>query len=54
MIAITGSVQSGILSVLLFFVVGMAILWTVNEKKGMEEKLNPVLLIPPQEDDHRA
>jgi len=43
LIAITGSVQSGILSVLLFFVVGMAILWTVNEKRGMEEKQSPVL-----------
>ena len=42
LIAITGSVQSGILSVLLFFVVGMAMLWTVNEKKGMEEKQKPV------------
>ncbi len=43
LIAITGSVQSGILSVLLFFLVGMAILWTVNEKKGIEEKEKPVL-----------
>jgi MFS-type transporter involved in bile tolerance (Atg22 family) len=43
MIAITGSVQSGILSVLLFFITGMAILWTVNEKKGMEEKQKPVV-----------
>jgi len=43
MIAITGSVQSGILSVLLFFIAGMAILWTVNEKKGMEEKKKPVI-----------
>jgi UMF1 family MFS transporter len=43
LIAITGSVQSGILSVLLFFIVGMAFLLTVNEKKGMEEKQNPVL-----------
>ncbi|MEW6377754.1 MAG: MFS transporter [Thermodesulfobacteriota bacterium] len=43
LIAITGSVQSGILSVLLFFVVGMAILWTVNEKKGVEEKQKPIL-----------
>jgi len=42
LIAITGSVQSGILSVLIFFVVGMAILWTVNEKKGMEERQKPV------------
>ncbi len=43
LIAITGSVRSGILSVLLFFIAGMAILWTVNEKKGMEEKQNPVI-----------
>jgi UMF1 family MFS transporter len=43
LIAITGSVQSGVLSVLIFFVVGMAILWTVNEKKGMEERRKPIL-----------
>ena len=43
LIALTGSVQSGILSVLLFFVVGMVLLWTVDEKKGMEEKEHPVL-----------
>jgi MFS-type transporter involved in bile tolerance (Atg22 family) len=43
LIAITGSVQSGILSVLLFFVVGGILLFTVNEKKGIEEKLKPVL-----------
>ena len=43
LIAITGSVQSGVLSVLVFFVVGMIILWTVNEKKGMEEREKPVL-----------
>lgn len=42
LIAITGSVQSGILSVLFFFIAGMVILWTVDEKKGMEEKKNPV------------
>ena len=42
LIAITGSVQSGILSVLIFFVIGMAILWTVDEKKGREEKQKPV------------
>jgi hypothetical protein len=29
--------------VLLFFIVGMAILWTVNEKKGIEEKQKPIL-----------
>jgi len=43
LIAVTGSVQSGILSVLLFFLVGMAILWTVDEKKGTEEKGRPVI-----------
>jgi UMF1 family MFS transporter len=43
LIAITGSVRSGILSVLPFFIVGMAILWTVNEKKGLEEKQKPVV-----------
>jgi UMF1 family MFS transporter len=43
LIAITGSVQSGILSVLLFFIAGMALLWTVDEKKGMEEKQKPIL-----------
>jgi UMF1 family MFS transporter len=43
LIAITGSVQSGILSVLLFFMIGAAILWTVNEKKGLEEKQKPVV-----------
>jgi UMF1 family MFS transporter len=43
LIAVTGSVQSGILSVLFFFIVGVAILWTVDEKKGMEEKKKPVV-----------
>ena len=43
LIAITGSVQSGILSVLAFFVVGGILLWTVDEKKGMEEKQRPVI-----------
>lgn len=43
LIAITGSVKSGILSVLFFFIAGMAILWTVNEEKGMEEKQKPVI-----------
>jgi UMF1 family MFS transporter len=43
LIAITGSVKSGILSVLFFFIVGMAILWTVNEEKGMEEKQKPII-----------
>lgn len=42
LIAITGSVQSGILSVLLFFIIGGILLFTVNEKKGIEEKQNPV------------
>jgi UMF1 family MFS transporter len=43
LIAVTGSVRSGILSILPFFVVGMAILWTVDERKGMEEKQRPVV-----------
>jgi len=43
LIATTGSVRSGILSILLFFVAGMAILWTVDEKKGMEQKQRPVI-----------
>ena len=43
LIAITGSVRSGILSVLLFFIVGMAILWTVNEEKGIRERQKPVM-----------
>jgi len=43
LITLTGSVQSGILSVLLFFVVGMAMLWTVDERKGMEEKQKPII-----------
>lgn len=43
LIALTGSVQSGILSVLTFFVAGGVLLWTVDEKKGMEEKENPIL-----------
>lgn len=43
LIALTGSVRSGILSVLIFFVLGMAILWTVDEKKGIEERQRPVL-----------
>jgi UMF1 family MFS transporter len=42
-ILITGSVRSGILSVLLFFIVGMAILWTVNEEKGIRERQKPVI-----------
>jgi len=43
LIAVTGNVQSGILSVLVFFIAGMAILWTVNEKRGVEEKQKPVI-----------
>ena len=43
LIAITGSVQSGVLSVLLFFIAGMVLLWTVNEKRGMEEKQKPII-----------
>lgn len=39
LIALTGSVQSGILSVLLFFLIGMVILWRVDEKRGLEEKI---------------
>jgi len=40
----TKSVQAGILSVTLFFIVGMLILFTVDEKKGIEEKNNSGLL----------
>ena len=43
LVAVTGNVQSGILSVLIFFLAGMAILWTIDEKKGMQEKQNPVI-----------
>jgi len=43
LIALTGSVRSGILSVLLFFIAGMAILWAVDEKRGMEEKQKPII-----------
>ncbi len=43
LIALTGNVRSGILSLLLFFIAGMMILWTVDEKKGMEEKMKPVI-----------
>ncbi len=43
LIELTGSVQSGILSVLFFFLVGMTILWRVDEKKGIEEKGNPII-----------
>jgi UMF1 family MFS transporter len=43
LVAVTGNVQSGILSIFIFFLAGMAILWRVDEKKGMEEKQNPVI-----------
>ncbi len=43
LIALTGSVQSGVLSVLIFFVVGLSILCAVDEKRGMEEKKRPVI-----------
>lgn len=43
LIALTGSVQSGILSVLIFFLLGMAILWRVDEKKGIEERNHPIV-----------
>jgi len=43
LIAITRSVRSGILSVLFFFIVGLAILWTVNEEKGIQEKQKPIV-----------
>jgi UMF1 family MFS transporter len=43
LIAMTGSVKSGIVSVLFFFVVGSLILWTVDERKGLQERQSPVL-----------
>jgi UMF1 family MFS transporter len=43
LITLTGSVQSGVLSVLVFFLAGMAILWKVDEKKGMAERMEPVV-----------
>jgi UMF1 family MFS transporter len=39
-LSITGSLRKGILSLILFFVVGMIILCTVDEKKGRVEKLH--------------
>lgn len=42
LISMTGSVRSGILSLLLFFVVGMFLLWSVDERRGMEERENPI------------
>ena len=43
LIAVTGNVQWSILSVLVFFLAGMAILWTVDEGKGMQEKKRPII-----------
>ncbi len=43
LITLTGSVQSGVLSVLVFFLAGIAILCKVDEKKGMEERQSPVV-----------
>jgi len=37
-LALTGSLQTGILSLIVFFVVGMLLLFLVNERKGMEER----------------
>ena len=42
LISMTGSVRSGILSILLFFAVGMILLWSVDEKRGIEERDSPV------------
>jgi len=41
-LSITGSLRKGILSLILFFVTGMIILYTVDEEKGRAEKLHPV------------
>jgi UMF1 family MFS transporter len=41
-LSITGSLRKGILSLILFFVTGMIILWSVDEKKGRAEKLHPI------------
>jgi len=41
-LSITGSLRKGILSLILFFVAGMIILCSVDEKKGRLEKLQPV------------
>ena len=38
----TGSVRYGVLSVILFFVVGWSILYFVDEEKGVQESQNPV------------
>lgn len=43
LIAITGSVRSGVISVLFFFIIGMIILGSVDEKKGMDEKKRPII-----------
>ncbi|MBC8230535.1 MFS transporter [bacterium] len=37
-LALTGSLETGILSLIVFFVFGMFFLFLVNEKKGMEER----------------
>jgi UMF1 family MFS transporter len=42
-LSITGSLRKGILSLILFFAVGMIILWSVDEEKGRLEKLQPVI-----------
>jgi UMF1 family MFS transporter len=41
-LSITGSLRTGILSLILFFVAGMIILCTVDEGKGRAEKLHPI------------
>ncbi len=43
LISITGSVRYGVISVLLFFIIGMVILRSVDEKKGIEEKQKPII-----------
>jgi UMF1 family MFS transporter len=42
-LSITGSLRKGILSLILFFAVGMIILWSVDEEKGRLEKLQPII-----------
>ena len=41
-LSITGSLRKGILSLIFFFVLGIIILCTVDEKKGRVEKLHPI------------
>ncbi len=41
-LSITGSLRKGILSLILFFAVGIIILWSVDEEKGRLEKLQPI------------